>query len=91
MSIEVDAEAGQDDRGSSQGFLKFEMFLWICDEAFGFRHVVRLFSVECIRTVRSSLSISLVDNQRSFLETALALALFLSGMFPIQFCRCPVL
>jgi hypothetical protein len=88
MSIEVDAEAGQDDRGSSRGFLKFEMFLWICHRAFGFRHVVRLFSVEfvcfllssfvfCrvyIRTVRSSLSISLVDNQRSFLETTLDLA-----------------
>jgi hypothetical protein len=46
MSIEVDAEAGQDDRGSSRGFLQFEMFLWICQKAFGFRHVVRLSSVE---------------------------------------------
>jgi hypothetical protein len=48
MSIEVDAEAGQDDRGSSRGFLKFEVFLWICPKAFGFRHVVRLFSVEFV-------------------------------------------
>jgi hypothetical protein len=24
------------------------LFLWICHKAFGFRHVVRLFSVECI-------------------------------------------
>jgi hypothetical protein len=48
MSIEVDAEAGQGDRGSSQGFLKFEIFLWICHKAFGFRRVVRLFSVEFV-------------------------------------------
>jgi hypothetical protein len=50
MCIEVDAEAGQDDRGSSRGFLWFSMFLWICQKAFGFRHVVRLSSIEFVRS-----------------------------------------
>jgi hypothetical protein len=59
MSIEVDADAGQNDRGSSRGFLKFEMFLWICHKAFSFRHVVRLFSVECTYKDRKVLALYL--------------------------------